>query len=78
MKKLMLAAALGLNSVFQPRLPSLTPTTQKQRTFFKKGKNGRLRNITAKIMASRSKYKPHQGKQECARRVKQGLAGMNC
>jgi len=25
-----------------------------------------------------SKYKPHQGAQEKARRVKQGLAGMNC
>jgi len=25
-----------------------------------------------------NRYKPHQGHQECARRVRQGLAGLNC
>jgi len=76
-----MAAVLGMTQVFNPKLPSLQPTTKKSsrvitlNPYIKKSKRkySCLRDITELIKMKNSKYMPHQGKQECARRVKQRL-----
>ena len=81
MKKnaLMMAAVLGMTQVFKPRLPSLERAAVKSKRVIvlnpyvdkKYRKHSRRRDIAPLTKFRASKYMPHQGKQECARRVKQ-------
>ena len=67
----MLAAALGLSQAFYPKdhISGLRPQfSRPRRRKPLKNKSKRSSHMTT------SKYMPHQGKQECARRVRQAEA----
>ena len=81
MKKnlLMMATALGLSSVFNPKLPSLKTGSAKSKRLivnnpYNRAGYARRRDITPLTEMKNRKHMPHQGKKECARRVRQMAA----
>lgn len=61
-KLLMMSIVAGLSNVFNPTMNQMQPGAVFSRSKGKPVKSNRKRT---------SKYTPHQGKQECARRVRQ-------
>jgi len=74
-----MAAALGLSSVFNPKLPSITSGPAKSKRVIANNRyklppgisRTQRRDITPLTEMKNRKHMPHQGKQECARRLKQ-------
>lgn len=61
---------LGLRVNMQNSLPELAQALGALPEYRSRGHGGKYRVMTRQNYRSRSKYQPHQGKQECARRLR--------
>ncbi len=83
---IMIATALGLGNVFNPKLPKITTNPAKSKRvispnpYIKKNKQkyANKRDLTYLFKFLNRSHTAHQGKKECSRRVIQMANGADC